>query len=160
MPKTRIDRLSRKILRALQVEPRADAETIAAKVGAEPDVVRDRITRLETDGVLQGFSVRVDAVKMGFPMEFLVTGSPSVETTKDALKALCHHQGVTRVFTLATQDSVAFTISGSDIKETEARAQLLARQAGLEHAQCTMIVQTLVDNPTAFLNDGPQAITQ
>lgn len=153
MTKIRIDRLSRKILRALQEEPRATVGTIAERVGAEPDVVETRVQQMQEQGVLRGFSVRVDAAKIGYPMEFLVTGAPSVRTTKEVLQSLCRNQGVTRVFTLATQDSVAFTVSGRDIAETEARARALASDAGLEHAQCTMIVQTLFDNPAAFLDE-------
>lgn len=142
----RVDAVAKKVLGELIRDARATAADIAPRIGATPEAVQARIDRLVSEGVLRGFSVHVSAEKLGRPHEMLVTGAPSAVTTRAALEALCSEDGVTRVFTLAHQNAVAFTYRGRDIEEMHHCAATLAERSGLQEPQMTLIVDTLLDD--------------
>lgn len=143
----RMDAIGKQVLGALLDDPLADAPKIARDVGANVAVVEDRLGKLREAGVLQGHAVRLDPTKLGYPHELMVTGTPSDTTTTAALAELCGHAGVSRVWTMASRNAVAFTLCGQDPQELEAAAGRAAQQAGLLSVETTLIVNTLFDDP-------------
>lgn len=62
-----------KILELLQENSRSQWKDIGKKVHMTGQAVAARIHRLEDLGVIQGFTIRVDPVKLGKPLVFFVT---------------------------------------------------------------------------------------
>ncbi|MHB1261775.1 MAG: hypothetical protein ACYC2H_08670 [Thermoplasmatota archaeon] len=140
-----VDQLSKRILRCLAGNVAPDVGAIARDVGANEDVVRHRLGTLQDCGVLRGFNVRLDHSLLGQSFEFLVSGTASQGTDKQAIGRLCSTMDVTRVFGLASSRSLAFTVVGAEPAATQARAMALAQEAGLVQAQAVMIVNTFHD---------------
>ena len=155
-----IDMQSRRVLRAVLRQPRADIPAMAAELEMSEEVVVARMKALEKAGILTGFGPRINAALLGFPHEVLVQGAPSATTSRGALETLCRQPGVTRVFTLAARNSVAFTVRGDDVERIESQAQQIANAAGLVDIQTTLIVDTLHDDigqgVGAALAESPQ----
>jgi len=149
----RLDVVSRRILLHFAQDATLDLEQVAARAGCTLEVARQRIDAMRRSGILQGVHLRLDSSRLGRPHEILVTGSPSVRTDREALRSLCDAKGVTRVFTLASRNSVAFTLCGRDLGDVEAAARHLAEAAGLEDARFTLIVNTLMDDQVHGLSD-------
>lgn len=148
-----LDALSRRLLGLMAQDAAPDLDSLARDAGCSVDVARARLERLRASGVLRGLQVRVDPSLLGRPHEMLVTGSPSVRTDQGALRRLCEARGVTRVFTLASRSSVAFTLCGQDLSSVEEEARRLALDAGLEEARFTLIVNTLMDDQVHGVRD-------
>lgn len=149
----RLDVVSKRILTHLAQDATMELEEVAQHAGCTVEVARERIAAMKRSGVLRGVHVRLDAVRLGRPHEILVTGSPSSRTDREALRRLCDAPGVTRVFTLASRNSVAFTLCGRDMAEVEATAGRLAEEAGLEDPRFTLIVNTLMDDQVHGISD-------
>ncbi len=143
-----LDGISKQVLDALVADPRADGDVLAQRLGVQPDVVRSRIDRMRDSGVLRGFSVRLDSEALGVPHEMMVTAAPTDQTTRERLEALCAEPGVTRVWTLASRNSIAFTLRGADADRLQRRAADLAGTAGLADVTTTLVVDTLHDDPS------------
>jgi len=60
-----IDRIDLRILGALQEDCRARLESIARKLGIPKSTAHYRIRRLEETGVIEGYSAKVNAAKLG-----------------------------------------------------------------------------------------------
>lgn len=75
-----LDNVDRGILYLLQVDARhTTSQDIAAKVGVSASTVRNRIERLEDDGVLRGYQPTIDYEKANLPFHvmFVITAPPS-----------------------------------------------------------------------------------
>ncbi len=151
--KTRIDALSKRILANLN-DTHIDVNNLAERAGCTPEVAEARLERLRASGVLRGVQARVDRAQIGRPHEIMVTGAPSSATDAEALQALCKAQGVTRVWTMASRNSVAFTVVGQNMDDVKARAAAIAQEAGLQDARSTLIVNTLLDDDSRAVQDA------
>lgn len=153
----KVDALGKKVLQHVIKHPRATVAEIAGALEATEPAVQARLDRLLENGILRGFSAQVSAEGLGVPHEILVTCAPSPQTTRAALQALCQSQGVTRVFTLAHQNAIAFTLRGRDLQEMQTRVQELAKNAGLQRPEVTLIVDTLLDDTSLGVERAWQA---
>ncbi|MEJ8570947.1 Lrp/AsnC ligand binding domain-containing protein [Microbaculum marinum] len=59
-----IDRIDRRILAALQTEGRMTTLDLAERVGLSPTATAERVRRLTRDGVILGYSARLDPGKL------------------------------------------------------------------------------------------------
>jgi len=74
--KSLLDDVNRRLLAALQADPRASAAELARQVGMSPPAVRDRLTRLEETGVIRGYRVDIDPAALGLPVTAWVRVRP------------------------------------------------------------------------------------
>ncbi|WP_253830639.1 Lrp/AsnC family transcriptional regulator [Prauserella aidingensis] len=67
-----LDSVDVRILAALQNDSRIPNKDLARAVGIAPSTCLDRVNRLREAGVIVGYSVRVDAEKIGRPLQALL----------------------------------------------------------------------------------------
>lgn len=63
-----IDAVDARILTALTADPRATVVALSVSTGLARNTVQARLSRLETDGVLQSFERRIDPAALGYPL--------------------------------------------------------------------------------------------
>ena len=61
-----LDKFDLAILGVLQQDARASLQDISAKVGLSTTPCWTRIKKMETEGVIQGYTVKLDAAAIGF----------------------------------------------------------------------------------------------
>lgn len=76
-----LDDLDRRILRRLYSDGRSSARKMALEMGRATVTVAARMRRLEKEGVVLGYSARVDASKIGYDLTAII----EVVAKKDAL---------------------------------------------------------------------------
>jgi DNA-binding Lrp family transcriptional regulator len=64
-----IDQVDREILNLLRIDARRTVKDIASRVGLSAAPVKRRIERMQDDGVIAGYTVRVDEGKVGESLE-------------------------------------------------------------------------------------------
>ncbi|PLX32930.1 MAG: AsnC family transcriptional regulator [Hyphomicrobiales bacterium] len=67
-----MDRIDRRLLKALQEDCRQPISELAALVALSPSACHRRIKLLEERGVLEGYVARLNGKKMGYLIEFFV----------------------------------------------------------------------------------------
>ena len=75
MPKV-LDRIDRQIIEELDEDGRTTFAEIGAVVGLSGPSVGDRVRRLRENGVIEGFSVRIDPAELGYTLEAIVRIKP------------------------------------------------------------------------------------
>jgi hypothetical protein len=94
VPTSALDRLDFAILRALQRDARLSLAEISAEVGLSTSPCWTRIKRLEDSGVIDGYSLRLNAEKIGLKDTVIVqltldiNGRPSLAPLKPHARAL------------------------------------------------------------------------
>lgn len=70
------DRIDRKIAAALVADGRSTLKELAAKTGLSVSAVQARVRKLETDGVISGYTARVDPEALGLPLAAFIALTP------------------------------------------------------------------------------------
>jgi Lrp/AsnC family leucine-responsive transcriptional regulator len=63
-----LDEINRRLLAALQAEPRLTMSALARRVGMSAPAVTERVQRLEAAGVIRGYRVDIDPAALGLPV--------------------------------------------------------------------------------------------
>lgn len=82
-----MDHIDRQIIAALQRDGRQKLGDLSQSVGLSPTPCARRIARLEADGIITGYSARVDQEKLGLPLNAFVFVELETQS-RDAIKAL------------------------------------------------------------------------
>ncbi|ATJ81954.1 Lrp/AsnC family transcriptional regulator [Halomonas beimenensis] len=72
MPDTRLDRIDRRLLDALQRDARLTTAQLAERVGLSPSPCARRIRRLEQEGWITGYRARLDRQRLGLGITIFV----------------------------------------------------------------------------------------
>ena len=71
-----LDQIDRQIISVLDADGRATLAEIGAQVGLSGPAVGERIRRLREDGVIEGFTLRLDPAALGYALEAIVRIKP------------------------------------------------------------------------------------
>jgi DNA-binding Lrp family transcriptional regulator len=103
MPAADVDDVDRAILHALQEDARnLSSDEIAERAGIAGSTVRKRIQRLESNGVIKGYSADVDYGKSGYPLRMLLFCTASIPERGDLIPEVLAIDGVVSVQELVT----------------------------------------------------------
>jgi len=123
-----IDDVDRAILYALQEDARnASSGDIAERTGTSDSTVRKRIGRLESDGVIKGYSASVDYQRSGYPLRMLLYCTASIPERGERIPEILDIDGVVSVQELVTgEENLLVTVVGeSDSDITPVAQELL-----------------------------------
>jgi Lrp/AsnC family transcriptional regulator for asnA, asnC and gidA len=71
-PMKKLDCIDLQIIRALEENSRVSLRKLARRVGLTPNILHNRINSLEHEGVILGYTVIVDATKMGYDLTAII----------------------------------------------------------------------------------------
>ncbi|SDG01990.1 Lrp/AsnC family transcriptional regulator [Halorientalis regularis] len=123
-----IDDVDRAILRALQEDARnMSSGDIAERTGTSDSTVRKRIQRLESEGIVKGYSADVDYAKSGYPLRMLLFCTASIPERGERIPEILAIDGVVSVQELVTgeQNLLVTVVGESDDDITPVAQELL-----------------------------------
>ena len=124
-----VDDVDEAILYALQADARnTSSGDIAERTGTSDSTVRKRIQRLESDGVIKGYSAEVDYQPSGYPLRMLLFCTAPIPERGDHVPEILDVDGVVSVQELVTGDE-----------------NLLVTAVGETDADITSVAQELLD---------------
>jgi len=109
-----IDDVDRAILYALQEDARSTSSgDIAERTGTSDSTVRKRIQRLESSGVIKGYSAQVNYQKSGYPLRMLLYCTAAIPERGDLIPEILAIDGVVSVQELVTgEQNLLVTVVG------------------------------------------------
>jgi Lrp/AsnC family leucine-responsive transcriptional regulator len=129
MSEEEIDDVDRAILYALQEDARnLSSGEIAERTGTSDSTVRKRIQRLESDGIIKGYSADIDFQRSGYPLRMLLFCTASIHERGDMIPEILEIDGVVSVQELVTGDK-----------------NLLVTAVGETDSDITPVAQELID---------------
>jgi Lrp/AsnC family leucine-responsive transcriptional regulator len=128
MSDEKIDDVDKAILYALQEDARKmSSGDIAQRTGTSDSTVRKRIQRLESDGVIKGYSASVDYQKSGYPLRMLLYCTAAIPERGALVPDILDIDGVVSVQELVTgeQNLLVTAVGESDSDITPVAQELL-----------------------------------
>ncbi|MFC7076558.1 Lrp/AsnC family transcriptional regulator [Haloarcula halophila] len=123
-----IDDVDRAILHALQEDARnMSSGDIAERTGTSDSTVRKRIQRLESDGMIKGYSADIDYQRSGYPLRMLLFCTAAIPDRGDLIPDILDIDGVVSVQELVTgeQNLLVTVVGESDSDITPVAQELL-----------------------------------
>lgn len=123
-----LDEIDREILYAVQEDARnLSSGEIAERTEASSSTVRKRIQRLESEGVIKGYSADVDYQKSGYPLRMLLFCTAPIPERGDLIDDILDIPGVVSVQELVTgeQNLLVTAVGKSDSDITPVAQELL-----------------------------------
>jgi DNA-binding Lrp family transcriptional regulator len=100
-----LDEVDEGVLYALQRDARnVTTEEIADEVGVSPSTVRNRIDKLETAGVIEGYEPQINYERGGFPLHILFVCSVDPDERESVAQEILSVNGVTNVMEMLTSE--------------------------------------------------------
>ena len=90
----KMDKIDRQIIAALQRDGRQKLSRLSDRIGLSPTPLARRIARLERDGIITGYSARVDQERLGLPLNIFIF----IEMEKQTREALTAFEAALRRF--------------------------------------------------------------
>ena len=111
-----LDSLDRYIIYALQVDARhTSSSDIAERMDVSSSTVRNRIGRLEEQGIIRGYHADVDYELAGFQLHTLIVCSAPIPEREEYAEAALEVSGVVDVHEVMTgEENVLVTVVGED----------------------------------------------
>ncbi len=143
----RLDRTDYAILRALQRDARLSLNDISAEVALTPSPCWARIKRLQDAGVIEGYTVRINAEKVGLKDTVIVQvtlNSHSDEALFDFGRALEEIPEVLEAFLVSGDYDYYLRIAVADTRDYERLLrEKLYKIPGIRHSKSSFVLRQL-----------------
>ena len=148
-PSVKLDRFDLAILRALQRDARLSLSEISAEVGLTSSPCWTRIRRLEEAGVIEGYTVRLNAEKLGLKDTVIVQvtldshSDEALERFGHALQAIPE---VLEAFLVSGDYDYYLRLAVADTRDYERLLrEKLYKIPGIRHSKSSFVLRVLKD---------------
>jgi len=155
-----IDETDLKILTILQQNARTSNAEIARQVEMAPSAVLERIRRLESRGVIQGYETRINPEALGLGLvAFIFVASSDMSEEMRTAEQLANIPEVQEVHHIAGEDCFVLKVRVPDAKSL---GRLLRQRIGalptVRSTRTTVVLETVRESSLFPLATGPEAI--
>jgi Lrp/AsnC family leucine-responsive transcriptional regulator len=145
-----IDKFDLAILTVLQQDARASLQEISKRVGLSSTPCWMRIKRMEADGVIQGYTVRVDPIAVGLTDTVIVQvtlESHTEETLYEFGRALAEIPEVLEAYLVSGDYDYYIRIAVRDTRDYERLLrERLYRIPNIRHSKSSFVLRTLKES--------------
>jgi Lrp/AsnC family leucine-responsive transcriptional regulator len=139
------DEIDRRIAATLVADGRATLRTLAEVTGLSVSAVQARVRRLEADGVIAGYTARVDAEALGLPLAAIVAVTPLDPAHEYDIPELLAEVGeVESCHSVAGEDSFVLFVRVASPTALEELIREIRRRANVS-TRTTVILQTFYE---------------
>ncbi len=113
-----LDSFDRKILAALQRDGKQRLADLSARVGLSPTPCARRVARMEAEGVITGYSARVDQERLGLPINifiFVELDRQSRDAVKSFEKSLARFDEVMECYLMTGSRDILIRAVAADL---------------------------------------------
>ncbi len=147
----KLDSYDMAILRVLREDARASLHDIGERVGLSTTPCWNRIRKMESGGVIQGYTVRIAPEALGFNETIIVQvtlDSHSEETLFEFGRELERIPEIMEVYLVSGEYDYYLRIAVKDTRDYERLLrERLYRLPGIRHSKSSIVLRTLKESP-------------
>ncbi len=143
---SKIDELDRKILYELSKNSRESFRQIARRLGVSIATVINRVKRLEEDGIIKGYTVSIDAEKLGYDLTAVIEVSVSKGKLAEVENEIAKKANVISVYDITGQTDVIVIARFRNRKELNSFVKALLSMEFVEHTNTRVVLSTVKED--------------
>ena len=147
-----MDNTDRSILALLTKNARANSSEIAEKVSLSPSACIERIKKLESNGIITGYTAIVDNAKLG--RDVLALMSVAIEHPKyndGFVKAVTQNKNITECFYLAGEFDYYIKVLTDNIVKLEEVLNSIKSIPGVSKTKTNIVLNVTKNQPNALI---------
>jgi Lrp/AsnC family leucine-responsive transcriptional regulator len=149
-----IDPVDRLIVTALVADGRSTLRELSEVTGLSVSAVQSRVRRLESDGVIRGYTALVEAGAIGLPLAALIAITPlDPAQPDDAPERLAGLPEIEACHSVAGADSYVLFVRVATPTALEALIREIRRLANVS-TRTTVVLQTFFERPSVPRRNG------
>ncbi len=137
-----VDAMNRRILQLLVNDGRMTHNEIAAKLKRSPSTVRDRIKRMEDDGIILGYFAVVNNERMGLKVDAILFANLRPGTSSEELRKLKEVEEVKEVLQVTGPRRIMVRLQARDANALEQVISSQVLPMGLEDVELRMVTSS------------------
>ena len=137
-----VDAMNRRILQLLVNDGRMTHNEIAAKLKRSPSTVRDRIKRMEDDGIILGYFAVVNNERMGLKVDAILFANLRPGTSSEELRKLKGVEEVKEVLQVTGPRRIMVRLQARDANALEQVISSQVLPIGLEDVELRMVTSS------------------
>ena len=137
-----VDAMNRRILQLLVNDGRMTHNEIAAKLKRSPSTVRDRIKRMEDDGIILGYFAVVNNERMGLKVDAILFANLRPGTSSEELRKLKEVEEVKEVLQVTSPRRIMVRLQARDANALEQVISSQVLPMGLEDVELRMVTSS------------------
>jgi DNA-binding Lrp family transcriptional regulator len=145
-----LDRTDDSIVALLRENARRSFQDIGAKVGLSAPAVKRRVDRLESRGIIKGYSAILSPAALGWPtlavVQLFCEGRMSAAEVEAAVSP---YPEISAAFTVAGAASAVVLVRARDTQHLEETLAALRSAGGVLRTETSVVLSTLLDRPFA-----------
>jgi DNA-binding Lrp family transcriptional regulator len=138
-----VDAMNRRILQLLVNDGRMTHNEIAAKLKRSPSTVRDRIRRMEDDGIILGYFAVVNNERMGVQVDAILLANLRPGTSPEELRKLKEVEEVKEVLQISGPRRIMVRMQAQDPSCLEHALSNKVLPLGLEDTELRMVMSSV-----------------
>lgn len=146
----RIDELDRQIIAQLTDNARASFREIGYQVGLSAPAVKRRVDRLVEDGVISGFSARLNPDALGWHAQAWVSVTYAGNVTPNTIRGILEPiPQVVAAYTVSGNADVLVQLRAADMADLERSLEKLRATGAVARTESTIVLSTLLERSAA-----------
>ena len=136
----KLDKTDRKIITMLMDDSRRPYREIADEVGLSESTVRKRVIKLQEEGVIDKFTIRLGEDLDEKKISAFLTLIPKSENLKDLIRDIKPYPELSEIFSLAGRCGLLIKVNVSDLAELDALVESLKARGDIEQVESVCVV--------------------
>ncbi len=155
-----LDDTDRKILALLQRDARMTNAALAAEVGLTAPSVFERVRKLEQRGIIQGYTIRVNAAELGRPLTAFIRLTLAFDEKHDpGLRAISQDPEVLEAYELAGEDCLIIKTRVDGPEQLHALLSRIRTHITILRSVTMIAMSTLKEDGPLSVSETPAART-
>jgi len=142
---TSLDDTDRRILLALDEDPRATVQLIALKLELARGTVHARLDRMSRDGVLRANSVRLTGEALGYPLRAMVTAEVDQDEFHQMMTDMSEIDEVIECMGLSGENDLMIQIVARDADHVYDITQRIKKCRGIKRTATSIVLRELLE---------------
>jgi len=145
-----MDAIDTQIVALMRENSRRSFQDMGTQVALSAPAVKRRVDRLESTGVLRGYTAVVDPAAMGWTTHaFVALYCEGRMSAGDVRAAVDRHPEVVAAYTVAGEASAVLHVRAEDTAHLEAALERIRDAEGVVRTQTQVVLSTLFERPVA-----------
>jgi Lrp/AsnC family transcriptional regulator for asnA, asnC and gidA len=136
-----LDEIDRDILRTLQGNARTSYREIQDKLGISIGTIHNRISKLKKNGVIEGYTLRLNNEKLGYKLAFLIRINCDGKFTEEILNDLTTIPEVCSIFHTTGEQSAALICRFRESEDVHEFIRTLNQKEYITRTNSNMILK-------------------
>ena len=143
-----MDAIDQQIVALLREDARRSFQSIGSRVGLTAPAVKRRVDRLESDGVIRGYTATIDPARFGWSTHaFVALFCEGRMAAQEVREAVAGNPEVEAAWTVAGEASAMLHVRARDTAHLEEALERIRDAPGVTRTQTQIVLSTLFERP-------------